>query len=95
MDHLHSRVDIDTSRIVVFGRSLGGAVGAVLTKNNPDKVTLCSYTFQAFSCDVLIKRFSYQDSHAMVSFKYAATCSEDPFAFMRIEMIESMSSRFL
>ncbi|KAF8036548.1 hypothetical protein BT93_C2312 [Corymbia citriodora subsp. variegata] len=38
LDHLHARTDIDTSRIVVFGRSLGGAVGAVLTKNNPDKV---------------------------------------------------------
>lgn len=32
------RTDIDTSQIVVFGRSLGGAVGAVLTKNNPEKV---------------------------------------------------------
>uniref|UniRef100_A0A7N0UU25 Peptidase S9 prolyl oligopeptidase catalytic domain-containing protein n=1 Tax=Kalanchoe fedtschenkoi TaxID=63787 RepID=A0A7N0UU25_KALFE len=38
LDHLHQRTDIDTSRIVVFGRSLGGAVGTVLTKNNPDKV---------------------------------------------------------
>ncbi|XP_075509067.1 alpha/beta hydrolase domain-containing protein WAV2-like isoform X2 [Primulina tabacum] len=38
LDHLSQRTDIDTSRIVVFGRSLGGAVGAVLTKNNPDKV---------------------------------------------------------
>ncbi|XP_030448406.2 alpha/beta hydrolase domain-containing protein WAV2 [Syzygium oleosum] len=38
LDHLRARTDIDTSRIVVFGRSLGGAVGAVLTKNNPDKV---------------------------------------------------------
>ncbi|KAL3744700.1 hypothetical protein ACJRO7_013897 [Eucalyptus globulus] len=38
LDHLHARTDIDTSRIVVFGRSLGGAVGSVLTKNNPDKV---------------------------------------------------------
>lgn len=38
LDHLSQRIDIDTSRIVVFGRSLGGAVGAVLTKNNPDKV---------------------------------------------------------
>ncbi|GFP79498.1 protein bem46 [Phtheirospermum japonicum] len=38
LDHLVQRADIDTSRIVVFGRSLGGAVGAVLTKNNPDKV---------------------------------------------------------
>uniref|UniRef100_A0A2N9J118 Peptidase S9 prolyl oligopeptidase catalytic domain-containing protein n=1 Tax=Fagus sylvatica TaxID=28930 RepID=A0A2N9J118_FAGSY len=38
LDHLSQRTDIDTSRIIVFGRSLGGAVGAVLTKNNPDKV---------------------------------------------------------
>ncbi|CAM8899698.1 hypothetical protein QQ045_011266 [Rhodiola kirilowii] len=38
LDHLYQRTDIDTSRIVVFGRSLGGAVGTVLTKNNPDKV---------------------------------------------------------
>ncbi|XP_027176236.1 alpha/beta hydrolase domain-containing protein WAV2 isoform X1 [Coffea eugenioides] len=38
LDHLVERTDIDTSRIVVFGRSLGGAVGAVLAKNNPDKV---------------------------------------------------------
>ncbi|KAF7806777.1 alpha/beta hydrolase domain-containing protein WAV2 [Senna tora] len=38
LDHLSQRSDIDTSRIVVFGRSLGGAVGSVLTKNNPDKV---------------------------------------------------------
>ncbi|KAM3301145.1 alpha/beta hydrolase domain-containing protein WAV2 isoform X1 [Capsicum chacoense] len=38
LDHLVQRNDIDTSRIVVFGRSLGGAVGSVLTKNNPEKV---------------------------------------------------------
>uniref|UniRef100_A0A7C8ZNB5 Peptidase S9 prolyl oligopeptidase catalytic domain-containing protein n=1 Tax=Opuntia streptacantha TaxID=393608 RepID=A0A7C8ZNB5_OPUST len=38
LDHLVQRIDIDTSQIVVFGRSLGGAVGAVLAKNNPDKV---------------------------------------------------------
>ncbi|TQE04764.1 hypothetical protein C1H46_009617 [Malus baccata] len=38
LDHLSQRTDIDTSRIVVFGRSLGGAVGTVVTKNNPDKV---------------------------------------------------------
>ncbi|CAN1337909.1 Alpha/beta hydrolase domain-containing protein WAV2 [Linum perenne] len=37
-DHLCQRSDIDTSRIVVFGRSLGGAVGALLTRNNPEKV---------------------------------------------------------
>ncbi|XP_059634783.1 alpha/beta hydrolase domain-containing protein WAV2-like isoform X2 [Cornus florida] len=39
LDHLIQRTDIDTSRIVVFGRSLGGAVGAVLAQNNPDKVS--------------------------------------------------------
>lgn len=39
LDHLMQRTDIDTSRIVVFGRSLGGAVGAVLAENNPDKVS--------------------------------------------------------
>ena len=38
LDHLSQRSDIDTSRIVVFGRSLGGAVGAAVTRNNPDKV---------------------------------------------------------
>ncbi|KAL4297414.1 hypothetical protein GQ457_12G022210 [Hibiscus cannabinus] len=38
LDHLCQRTDIDTDRIVVFGRSLGGAVGAALTKNNSDKV---------------------------------------------------------
>ncbi|KAI3939745.1 hypothetical protein MKW92_039900 [Papaver armeniacum] len=38
MEHLAQRTDIDTSRIVVFGRSLGGAVGSVLTQNKPDKV---------------------------------------------------------
>lgn len=38
MDHLIQRTYIDISRIVVFGRSLGGAVGTVLAKNNPDKV---------------------------------------------------------
>ena len=38
LNHLVERVDIDTSRIVVFGRSLGGAVGTALVRNNPDKV---------------------------------------------------------
>ncbi|KAG6517585.1 hypothetical protein ZIOFF_020981 [Zingiber officinale] len=39
LDHLSQRTDIDPSRIVVFGRSLGGAVGAMLARNNPDKVS--------------------------------------------------------
>ncbi|KAI3881321.1 hypothetical protein MKX03_000833, partial [Papaver bracteatum] len=39
MQHLAPRTDIDTSRIVVFGRSLGfgGALGSVLTQKKPDK----------------------------------------------------------
>lgn len=43
LDHLSQRSDIDTSRILVFGRSLGGAVGSMLAKNNPDKVPLVYY----------------------------------------------------
>ncbi|PKA49585.1 hypothetical protein AXF42_Ash004125 [Apostasia shenzhenica] len=39
LDHLSQRKDIDTSKIVVFGRSLGGAVGSTLAKSNPDKVS--------------------------------------------------------
>ncbi|CAO2823175.1 unnamed protein product [Amaranthus hypochondriacus] len=39
LDHLMQRTDIDTSQIIVFGRSLGGAVGAALTKNNPEKIS--------------------------------------------------------
>ncbi|MCO5564931.1 hypothetical protein L7F22_018601 [Adiantum nelumboides] len=38
LDHLLERTDIDTTKIVVFGRSLGGAVGATLVRNNPGKV---------------------------------------------------------
>ncbi|XP_068659597.1 alpha/beta hydrolase domain-containing protein WAV2-like isoform X4 [Aristolochia californica] len=38
LDHLIQRTDIDMARIIVFGRSLGGAVGSVLAKNNPDKI---------------------------------------------------------
>ncbi|KAL0909722.1 hypothetical protein M5K25_020615 [Dendrobium thyrsiflorum] len=39
LDHLFQRNDIDTRKIIVFGRSLGGAVGSALAKNNPDKVS--------------------------------------------------------
>ncbi|KAJ7558885.1 hypothetical protein O6H91_04G060400 [Diphasiastrum complanatum] len=39
LDHLLQREDIDPTRIVVFGRSLGGAVGAALVRNNPGKVS--------------------------------------------------------
>lgn len=39
LDHLSQRNDINTSKIVIFGRSLGGAVGSALAKNNPDKVS--------------------------------------------------------
>ncbi|KAI3960442.1 hypothetical protein MKW92_045723, partial [Papaver armeniacum] len=37
LEHLAQTTDINTSRIVVSGRSLGGAVGSVLTQNNSDK----------------------------------------------------------
>lgn len=40
LDHLTQRKDIDTSKIVVFGRSLGGAVGSVLARNNPEKISV-------------------------------------------------------
>ncbi|KAK1302299.1 hypothetical protein QJS10_CPB12g01740 [Acorus calamus] len=39
LDHLTQRTDIDTRRIVVYGRSLGGAIGSILARNNPDKVS--------------------------------------------------------
>jgi pimeloyl-ACP methyl ester carboxylesterase len=38
LDHLLERQDTDSDRIVVFGRSLGGAVGSALVANNPGKV---------------------------------------------------------
>ncbi|ERN11170.1 hypothetical protein AMTR_s00024p00196370 [Amborella trichopoda] len=39
LDYLCQRTDIDPTKIVIFGRSLGGAVGSVLARNNPDKVS--------------------------------------------------------
>lgn len=39
LDHLLQRTDIDAKRLVVFGRSLGGAVGSALVKNNPGKIS--------------------------------------------------------
>lgn len=39
LDHLLQRVDIDSTRLVVFGRSLGGAVATSLVKNNPGKIS--------------------------------------------------------
>eukprot|EP00897_Mesotaenium_endlicherianum_P004691 jgi/Mesen1/424/ME000100S10650 len=38
LEHLLGRTDINTKKIVVFGRSLGGAVGAQLVHSNPGKV---------------------------------------------------------
>eukprot|EP00249_Psilotum_nudum_P006466 c19793_g1_i1 orf=493-1425(-) len=38
LDHLLQRTDIDPTKVIVFGRSLGGAVGSSLVKNNPGKV---------------------------------------------------------
>eukprot|EP00245_Coleochaete_scutata_P014330 TRINITY_DN6065_c0_g3_i4.p1 TRINITY_DN6065_c0_g3~~TRINITY_DN6065_c0_g3_i4.p1 ORF type:complete len:319 (+),score=59.42 TRINITY_DN6065_c0_g3_i4:209-1165(+) len=38
LDHLRERTDIDPTRIIAFGRSLGGAVATQLVKDNPGKV---------------------------------------------------------
>eukprot|EP01087_Luapelamoeba_hula_P006386 TRINITY_DN1646_c0_g1_i1.p1 TRINITY_DN1646_c0_g1~~TRINITY_DN1646_c0_g1_i1.p1 ORF type:complete len:357 (-),score=67.90 TRINITY_DN1646_c0_g1_i1:110-1159(-) len=38
LDWLHAHPEIDPKKIVVFGRSLGGAVGIKLTSKNQDKV---------------------------------------------------------
>lgn len=38
LDHLLTRTDIDRNKIVVFGRSLGGAVAVYLTSANPGKI---------------------------------------------------------
>eukprot|EP00238_Polyblepharides_amylifera_P000208 CAMPEP_0196572420 /NCGR_PEP_ID=MMETSP1081-20130531/2483_1 /TAXON_ID=36882 /ORGANISM="Pyramimonas amylifera, Strain CCMP720" /LENGTH=269 /DNA_ID=CAMNT_0041889743 /DNA_START=222 /DNA_END=1031 /DNA_ORIENTATION=+ len=38
LDHLLERSDIDTTKIAIFGRSLGGAVAAWLASENPTKI---------------------------------------------------------
>jgi len=38
LNHLINRHDIDTKKIIIFGASLGAAVGINLITNNPDKV---------------------------------------------------------
>lgn len=38
LDHLLSRDDVDGNKVVVFGRSLGGAVAIHLAAENQDKV---------------------------------------------------------
>lgn len=38
LEHLLQRTDINTKKLVIFGRSLGGAVGTSLAHNNPGKV---------------------------------------------------------
>ncbi|KAI3709025.1 hypothetical protein L2E82_38728 [Cichorium intybus] len=63
LDHLSQRTDINTSQIVVFRRSLGGAVGAVVTKNNPDKVAalILENTFSSilYMAGVILPFFKY------------------------------------
>jgi len=39
LNHLLNRVDIDKSKIIVFGRCLGGAVAISLTKNNSSRIS--------------------------------------------------------
>eukprot|EP00877_Chromochloris_zofingiensis_P001577 jgi/Chrzof1/1141/Cz01g42040.t1 len=38
LDHVLGRADVNSSRIVVMGRSLGGAVAIHLAASNPDKI---------------------------------------------------------
>jgi hypothetical protein len=38
LDYVWRRADLDTSRIFVLGRSLGGAVSVYITEKNPEKV---------------------------------------------------------
>ncbi len=45
LECLQSRTDIDSSRIVLFGRSLGGAVAIHLAADNKDKVCCATWWF--------------------------------------------------
>ncbi len=55
LEHLLQRTDIDTKRIFVFGRSLGGAVGSALTRRNPGKVELdfCFKLYQTYQIAIV------------------------------------------
>jgi pimeloyl-ACP methyl ester carboxylesterase len=39
LDAIHSRADIDKTKIVLFGRSLGGAVAVYLADKEPSRVS--------------------------------------------------------
>ena len=51
LDYLHDRVDVDSSKIILFGRSLGGAVAIALASRHPQKVagTIVENTFTSMS----------------------------------------------
>lgn len=54
LDHLLQRTDINRKKLVIFGRSLGGAVGASLLYRNPGKVQYrISETVHYFTATVL------------------------------------------
>ena len=50
LDHLLQREDVDPNTIVLFGRSLGGAVSSWLASENPTKVSV-----DALSCTKKMK----------------------------------------
>ena len=41
LEHLSTRTDCDAGRVVVYGRSLGGAVALALASAQPHKVRSC------------------------------------------------------
>ncbi|RMX66937.1 hypothetical protein DD238_002695 [Peronospora effusa] len=63
VDALYARTDIDTSKLVVFGRSLGGAVSVYLAKKEPSKVAaiVLENTFLSISAmvDALMPFLTY------------------------------------
>ncbi|KAG6602927.1 putative serine protease family S09X [Phytophthora cinnamomi] len=63
LDAMYARTDIDTSKLVVFGRSLGGAVSVYLADIEPSKVAavILENTFLSISAivDVLMPFLTY------------------------------------
>ncbi|CAI5737019.1 unnamed protein product [Peronospora destructor] len=66
IDALYARTDIDTSKLVAFGRSLGGAVSVYLAKKEPSRVAaiILENTFLSISAmvDALMPFLTYVKS---------------------------------
>lgn len=60
LDYLYSRSSVDSRRIMVFGRSLGGAVGAALVRDNPGKVDYSQF-------------ITWQENNHTISFLFVMT----------------------